>query len=83
MSCKSCTHKEHCVDAFTPTSQYCNGAKHTNADCIRSMTDEELADFLWSIGSNPLNGWIYIKGKPIFHAGDGNRWLDWLKHEAT
>ena len=54
----------------------------TNADKIRAMSDEELADFLWSIGSNPLNGWIYIRGKPIFHAGDGNRWLDWLKQEA-
>lgn len=53
----------------------------TNADRIRSMTDEELADFLWSIGQNP-GGWNYIDGKPIFHTGKGNGWLDWLKQEV-
>lgn len=56
--------------------------KKTNADRIRSMTDEELADFLWSIGQNP-GGWNYIDGKPIFHTGKGNGWLDWLRQEAA
>ena len=54
----------------------------TNADRIRAMSDEELAEFLWSIGQNP-GGWNYINGKPIFHSGKGNGWLDWLKQEAS
>lgn len=54
----------------------------TNADKIRAMSDEELAEFLWSIGQNP-GGWNYINGKPIFHSGKGNGWLDWLKQEAS
>ena len=55
----------------------------TNADCIRSMTDKELANFLWSIGNNPSTGNYYLNGKLLFFCGDGNGWLDWLKQEAT
>ena len=44
----------------------------TNADCIRAMTDEELAEYL------------YVKtcedGYPQFTSR--NDWLDWLKQEA-
>lgn len=54
----------------------------THADRIRAMSDEELAEFLWSIGASPLNGAVYINGKPIFSTADGNKWLDWLKQEA-
>ena len=54
----------------------------TNADRIRAMTDEELAEFLWSIGNNPATGNVYLNGKLIFFDGDGNGWLDWLKQEA-
>lgn len=42
----------------------------TNADRIRSMTDEELAEWL----SRPPVTWVY-KSK--------TEWLDWLKQEAT
>ena len=56
--------------------------KPTNADRIRSMTDEELADFLWSIGSNPVTGNYYLNGKLLFFCGNGNGWLDWLRQEA-
>lgn len=56
--------------------------KPTNADRIRAMTDEELADFLWSIGQNPLTGNTYLNGKFIFFSGNGNGWFDWLKKEA-
>ena len=54
----------------------------TNADRIRAMTDEELADFLWSIGQNPLTWNTYLNGKFIFFSGNGNGWLDWLKQEV-
>lgn len=54
----------------------------TNADRIRAMSDEELAEFLWSIGASPFNGAVYINGKPIFSTANGNKWLDWLKSPA-
>lgn len=45
----------------------------TNADHIRSMTDEELAEWVWSAESA---GKAYgVRGKKA--------WLDWLKREAT
>ena len=55
----------------------------TNADRIRQMTDEELAEFLWSIGNNPATGNVYLAWKLIFFSGNGNGWLDWLRQEAT
>ena len=44
----------------------------TNADRIRSMTDEELAHLLHSAEEHLFNGnlWDYAK------------WLDWLRQEA-
>lgn len=44
----------------------------TNADHIRSMTDEELAEWVWSAESS---GRAYgVRGK--------NAWLKWLKSPA-
>lgn len=40
----------------------------TNADRIRAMTDEELAEWFWK------NDWTYLKTK--------REMLDWLKQEA-
>ena len=45
----------------------------TNADRIRSMTDEELADFMICAAQRG--------GKPT--KSGLIRWLDWLKQEAT
>lgn len=57
-------------------------AKNTNADRIRSMTDEELDEFL-----NEVQGDAYLVG---FNARAesrftpyGKKWLDWLKQEAN
>ena len=45
----------------------------THADRIRSMTDEELAEFVWNVESS---------GK--FYGPRGRKlWLDWLKQEAS
>lgn len=44
----------------------------TNADCLRAMTDEELADFMIGVaqrGGKPTNSGLV-------------RWCDWLKQEA-
>jgi len=68
------------------TAQYGQGVqKHiiTNADRIRAMSDEELAEFLWSIGNNPATGNVYLAGRLIFFTGDGNGWLDWLRQEVS
>ena len=64
----------HCV--FEKTEANCRGCfegSHykpkpiTNADRIRAMTDEELAD------------WLIMNG----NGSDYKTWLDWLKEEAT
>ena len=46
--------------------------KQTKADCIRAMTDEELAEWAWGIETA---GRAYgPRGKKA--------WLDWLKQEV-
>jgi hypothetical protein len=44
----------------------------TNADRIRSMTDEELASFME--GFSPSKKWSLFL--------DGKSWLDWMRQEA-
>ena len=43
----------------------------TNADSIRAMNDEELADYLAELGSEANNGVIY-SDRP-------EEWLEWLR----
>lgn len=50
--------------------------KKANADRIRAMTDEELADFLDSIVQDWHQGTAQIGDRII------DSWLDWLKEEA-
>ncbi len=45
--------------------------RQTNADRIRAMSDEELADKLWSISH-------YTQKKQKI-----SEWLDWLKQEVS
>lgn len=45
----------------------------TNADRIRSMTDEELADWVW--GAETAGRAYGSRGKKA--------WLDWLRQAAT
>ena len=54
----------------------CKDEKPSNADRIRGMSDEELAEFLWDVWKNKdpfykecVDGWLV----PFFH---------WLKQEA-
>ncbi len=49
----------------------------TNADRIRSMNDEELAEFMWA-GCDNITQEACKR-----HAGCVDCWLDWLKEEAT
>ena len=73
--CKTCEN-ENCYGHSLPTTEkVCDGYKHTdtNADRIRAMTDEELADlYIRAIEDEEYPGWW------------GNRMglLAWLKQEA-
>ena len=49
----------------------------TNADRIRSMTDEELAEFL-----NGTDGDFLPTGEALTVSAGKNRWLDWLREEV-
>lgn len=65
----TCPAVECCPNATPPI---------TNADRIRAMTDEELADFLWSCvrpGCPPIDCAFET-------CGAEKCWLDWLKQEA-
>lgn len=80
--CFSCAHKNDYDTKFgyygcNLSGQECKGysmfepkakLKPTNADRIRSMSDEELSHFLFGIQCAPAS-------KP-------KEWLDWLKQEA-
>ena len=45
----------------------------TKADSIRAMTDEELADWVWSVET---------AGRAYGPQGK-NAWLDWMKQEVS
>lgn len=57
------------------TARRCvDGKPQTNADRIRAMSDEELAQYLAEIGSEANNGVIY-SDRP-------EEWLEYLKQPA-
>ena len=76
MNCRSCDHRLICKsaddDEYHVCSMYDPIMRKTNADRIRSMSDEELADFLYETETQ------YI---PIDLSVENN-WLDWLKQEV-
>ncbi len=66
----------HCEECKKYKSKYTK----TNADRIRAMTDEELAEFLWKyagIGVCPP-----ITCTATEKCGAEKCWLDWLREEA-
>ena len=58
----SCHGEEDCPDRVA----------QTNADRVRAMTDEDLADFMIGVAQNG--------GVPT--GGEIMRWIDWLKQEV-
>ena len=89
--CKSCEHKIVCAfkiieernACITGCSRYEKEHKPTNADRIRSMTDEELDKFLgevqWDV-ANYCGGVTQKQEYPI--PEQRGAWLDWLREEA-
>ena len=70
------------VKDYPPYLDYPKPRKpRTNADRIRSMTDEELADKLEEIQLKTVKAYgnddLLLKGELKKY------WLDWLKEEAT
>ena len=60
------------------------GTDMTNADRIRSMTDEELTAFMFTAYGCPM--WVSnysCKEDKGCHGAKGACWLDWLKQEAV
>lgn len=67
INCKNCKDDCHCRGKdLTPICIAFKPVKTTNADRIRAMTDEELAEFL---------AWVDFGRN---YPGD-KTWLDWLK----
>lgn len=78
MDCRGCRYYKNLADNHCIG---CDGSRYTkpsNADRIRSMTDEELAELLVSTdGDFPPN----CEGVPVRKLEA--YWLDWLKREVN
>jgi hypothetical protein len=65
--CESCWNYPCASDKTKKiTGCFAYRSKHTNADKLRAMSDEELAD------------WLVMNG----NGEDYKTWLDWLRQEA-
>ncbi len=76
--CIYCTEDLHCTK-YTDNDHEswcvlgpCTAETPSNADRIRSMSDEELAEFLQDVA---MQGGIELGGRLT-------TWLDWMKEEA-
>ena len=59
--------------------EHCDNIAPTNADRIRAMTDEEMAEFCAGLGCHPGASRETCKGVNQCQAC----WLDWLRQEAN
>ena len=79
--CKRCANKRICSSAMlearnsymTGCSRFEEAKPQTNADRIRGMTDEELAEYLDGVCHDLWQ---------MFVAAPQKMWLDWLKQEV-
>lgn len=71
MDCRGCRYYKNLADNHCIGCDGSRYTKQTNADRIRSMTDEELAEWLCDIA-----GWL-----PMYE-GKMHPILDWLKEES-
>lgn len=75
MNCKYCQN-EKCIMRGIPNEFHrkCPDAIATNADRIRAMTDEELAEYLDGVCHDLWQ--MFVKDPQ-------KMWLDWLKQEVN
>ena len=81
MNCKYC--RANCTGAKQDREiALCLGydPPQTNADRIRAMTDEDLAEFLNTVNTEFCSS---VMGKSPCRAENCPCWLEWLKEEAT
>lgn len=76
--CKKCANKNYCAWSESEilncmNNGYPNFSPIRNADRIRAMADEELADFIWGVET---------EGRTYGPRGR-KAWIDWLKQEET
>lgn len=94
--CLNCEHKRYCATGIhqpqtdcvvTGCSRFEQKATQTNADRIRAMSDEELAEFFGSLPCCPPGEDIKELCYPLDSCEGTDLqkkcWLDWLKQEAT
>lgn len=86
-ACKTCANNS---DAFAPTEGYTNiGAYRkpkTNADRIRGMSDEELAEFLNDVSKSWYDeGYTKDDESPLMsgYPSTADKWLGWLRSPAS
>lgn len=74
--CKTCKHEGEICPSVSHYQGFCDGWEPkpiTNADKLRTMTDEELAEWVW--GAETAGRAYGPRGK--------NAWLGWLKREVA
>ena len=94
MTCKDCvfasqpTTTMRCINHginMSDNAVVCNefkGRSQTNADRIRAMTDEELAEFMAkNVGCNECPFFVTCRSAPQDRECS-DRWLDWLQQEV-
>jgi len=67
--------------AYVPVVVNAKLTKPSNGDKIRSMTDEELAEFMCHNVSNGTVNCAFCAAAEFCRMGH-NGWLDWLKQEV-
>ena len=88
--CRTCEYKDLCKmcdlgksdTAITACYEYKEQLKKTNADRIRSMTDEELTYWLVEVQLEMYKCVIQGKIPKEYPFTDGG-WLEWLKQEVA
>lgn len=63
-----------CIHCGMDTREYWQPKPKTNADRIRAMSDEELAEYFAEIGNDASNG--------ISYSENPEEWLEWLQQPA-
>lgn len=89
--CFNCEHSSYCKNALLyddessivmkGCSRFKEKHKQTNADRIRAMTDEELAEFMCHNVSNGTVNCAFCSAEEFCRMGH-NGWLDWLQKEC-
>ena len=83
--CATCENKNCTGHGLPTTEKVCDGYKHTvtNADKLRAMSDEELAEFI-AYSTSCETCAVRKSGSDECHNSNCSMaWLDWLRQEAS